>query len=95
MDLYLMILRFLFGMPVEDGQLEPIAVHADGRTSGGRHRLATRRSIQNIIGVSTPWQRFMQSTPDVSSFQERWSGYLRKELLLRSRCQDSRRTSRI
>ena len=95
MDLYLMILRFLFGMPVEGGELEPIAVQADGRTSRGRQRLATRHSMQNILGASTPWQRFMQSKPDFPGFWERLSCYLRAEPRWRSRWQDNRRASRI
>ena len=95
MDLYLMILRFLFGMPAEDEQVESIVVHADGRTSSGNHWIATQRSIQNIIGASKPCQRLMQSKPTFPGFWQRVSCYLRKEPRLRTRCRDNRRTSRI
>ena len=94
MDLYLMILRFLFGMPAESAELEPIVAHADGRTSGGGRRLATPRSIQNIVGAPTPWQRVMQSKPASSGFRQRLSDYLRTEPRSRSRCRANCRTSR-
>ena len=83
MDLYLTILRFLFGMPAEVGDVEPIVVHADGRTSSGRRWLAAQRSIQNFLGAPTLWQRFVQSKPDSPGFWQRLSCYLRKEPRLR------------
>jgi len=95
MDLFLMILRFLFGMPTEAGEVEPIVAHADGRTSSGSQWLAAQRRIQNIIGASTTRQRLVHSKPDSPGFWGRLSRYLRKQPRLRSRCQDNRRTSRI
>ena len=95
MDLYLMILRFLFGMPAEVGEVEPIVLQADGRTSSGRRLLAEQRSTQNILGALTPWQRFVQSKPDSPGFWQRLSCYLRKEPRWRPRCRDNCRTSRI
>ncbi len=52
MDLMLMILRFLFGVPAEGSEVEPIAVRVDGRTSSGRQWLAPRHGGQNAIGSS-------------------------------------------
>ncbi len=95
MDLFLMILRFLFGMPAEADEVEPIVVHADGRTSSGRQWLATQRSIQNIIGAPTLGQRFTDSKPDSSGLRERLSYYCRRQPRSRFRCQDNRRTPRI
>ena len=95
MDLFLMVLRFLFGMPAEANGAEPIVVHADGRTSSGSQWLATQRSIQNMIRESTPRQRFMLSKYASPGFWERLSYHCRKQPRLRSRCQDNCRSSRI
>ncbi len=95
MDLFLMVLRFLFGMPAEAGEVEPIVVHADGRTSSGSQWLAPQRGIQNIIGASPPRQRYLLSRSDSSGFWERLTYHWRKEPRLRPRCQDNRRPSRI
>lgn len=73
MDLVLMILRFLFGMPDAADQLEPILVHADGSTSNGRTWLATQRGIRNSDEVSTHRPRFLYSKPNsLSGFWERF-----------------------
>lgn len=94
MDLFLMILRFLFGMPADAELVEPIMAHADGRTSGGRRWFAAPRSMQNIMGTSTPRQRFMYSEPEASGLWERLSYFWRKQPRLRSRRQDNCRSSR-
>ena len=94
MDLFLMVLRFLFGMPAEADEVEPIAVRADGRTSNGRECPTTRRSIQNIVGAPTLRQRFMHSKPDSPGLWERLSRVYCKEPRSRSLCQDNRRSSR-
>lgn len=94
MDLFLMILRFLIGMPANADEVESIVVHADGRTSGGRQWLATQRSIQNTIGVPTPWQTFLRVKPDSSDFWNRLSYYSREEPRSRFRCQNKGPTSR-
>jgi hypothetical protein len=93
MDLFLMVLRFLFGMPAEAGEVEPIVVHADGRTSNGRQCPATQRSIQNILGASPPRQRCLLSKPNSPGLWERLSNYCGNELRPRSRRQDKRRSS--
>jgi hypothetical protein len=95
MDLFLTILRFLFGMPADAAEAEPIVVHADGKTSSGRRWLATQRSIQNTIGASTHRRRFLHSKPDPSGgFWERLLFYWRTENHLSSRRQSDRRRSR-
>ena len=95
MDLFLMILRFLFGMPVEAREAEPIVVHADGRTSSGRQWLATQHGIQSNTGASTHRWRFLHSEPDSSGgFWDRWFYFWRSETRSTSRRQDDRRTSR-
>lgn len=95
MDLFLMILRFLFGMPVEADDMEPIVAHADGRTSSGRQWLATRRGIQSIIGASTHRRRFPHSKPDsLGGFWKRLFCYWRAETRSLSRRQDDCRRSR-
>lgn len=63
MDLFLMILRFLFGMPAEAEQVELILVHADGRTSNGRQWLASQRDIQDTIGAPTRRPRILHWDP--------------------------------
>ena len=94
MDLLLMILRFLFGMPLAAAELDPIAVHVDGQ-SGGRRRIATRHSIQDIMGATTIRQRIQHSKFGSPSCLECLSYQLGKEPRSRSRCQDNGRRSRI
>lgn len=95
MDLLLMILRFLFGMPADAGEAEPILIHPDGRTSNRRKWRDTRWSVQIDLGASTTRQRLFHWGPGSSGFWERLSYYLRKEPRSRSRCQDDRRRSRV
>ena len=95
MDLFMMILRFLLGLPTEAGEVEPIVIHSDGRTSGVRRWLATHRGTRTTVGASTLWQRFMQSHPDSSGTWERLSDDLRTGPGLRARRQEQCRTSRI
>ena len=95
MDLFLMILRFLFGMPAEAREVEPIVVHADGRTSSGRQWLASQRSIQSTMGASTHRRRFLYSQPDSQGrYWERLFYFRRIETRFVSRLRDNRRTPR-
>ena len=94
MDLFLMILRFLFGMPVEAREVEPIVAHTDGKTSSGRRWLATPSSIRSTVRASTHRQRFLHSKPDWSGgLWERLCYFWRSESRLTSRRQDHCRTS--
>lgn len=95
MDLFLMVLRFLFGMPAEAGEVEPLVAHMDGRTSSGSQWFAAQRSIQNIIGASPPRQRRLLSKSDPSGLWGCLTYHWRKQPRLRSRCHDRRRTPRI
>ncbi len=52
MDLIVVILRFLFGVPTEGSEAEPIVVRVDGRTSSGRQWLASRLGARNAMGSS-------------------------------------------
>jgi hypothetical protein len=95
MDLVLMILRFLFGMPVEACEVEPIVVHADGRTSSGRRRFVSQYGVQSTIGASTHRRRFLHSKPGSSGgFRERLFYFWRIATRSVSRRQDDCRTSR-
>ena len=92
MDLLVMILRFLFGMPA---QVESIVVLADGRTLRVDQRLAMQLSIHESIEGPTLRQRSLNERLDLTSFSERLSHRLCEEPRSRFRCQTDDRRSRI
>ena len=94
MDLVLMILRFLFGIPAETRQVEPILVHSDGSTSNGRRWLATQRGIEETTGESPHRWRFLHSMPDSSGGLWERICFWRSETRFVSRRQEERRAVR-
>ncbi len=73
MDLFLAVLRFLFGVPVDGSEVEPVVVHRDGRTSSGRYWLSSQVGTQSTHGVSTLQQFFEHLQGHSSRVLRRWS----------------------
>lgn len=73
MDLFFAILRFLFGVPVEGSEVEPIVVHRDGRTSSGRLWLSPQGDTQNTNEASTLLQFFEHLQAHSVRVLRRWS----------------------
>ena len=92
MDLFVVILRFLLGMPA---RFEPIMVLADGRTSRASQRLAMHSNILNKTDGLALRQRSLQEWLVLSSCSERWSFRLCNEPPLRFSCQIGDRSSRV